>query len=44
MKTALEKEHPDLDVTERTVRNELSRLGYAAVLPKRVRKKQRRFD
>src|SRR6185369_2710117 len=36
MKTALEKKHPDLDVTERTVRNELSRLGYAAVLPKRV--------
>jgi len=35
MKTALEKKHPDLDVTERTVRNELSRLGYAAVLPKR---------
>ena len=36
MKTALEKKHPYLDVTERTVRNELSRLGYAAVLPKRV--------
>src|SRR5438128_4086454 len=36
MKVALEKKHPDLDVTERTIRNELSKLGYAAVLPKRV--------
>ena len=25
MKAALEKKHPDLDVTERTIRNELSR-------------------
>ena len=36
MKVALKKKHPDLDVTEQTIRNELSRLGYAAVLPKQV--------
>ena len=36
MKVAPEKKHPELNVTERTVRNELSRLGYAAILPKRV--------
>ena len=28
------KKHPDLEVTERTVRNELSRFVYVAVLPK----------
>ena len=32
----LEKKHPDPEVTERTVRNKLSRLGYVAVLPKQV--------
>jgi len=36
IKAKLEETHPDLKVGEQTVRDELSRLDYAAVLPKRV--------
>jgi transposase len=36
IKARLEETHPDLKVGERTVRDELSRLGYNANLPKRA--------
>ena len=36
IKSRLKATHPDIEVSERTVRNELSRLGYSAILPRRV--------
>ena len=36
IKVQLKKTNPDLEVNERTVQRELSRLGYVATLPRRV--------
>jgi hypothetical protein len=36
MKAKLENTHPGFEISERTVRNTLSALGYSAVLPRRV--------
>ena len=36
MKTILEEKYQDLEVSERTIRRELSNLGYVATLPRKV--------
>ena len=36
LKAKLEEKYPGLDVSERTVRRELSNLGYASILPRKV--------
>ena len=36
MKAILEEKYQDLEVSERTVRRELSNLGYVATLPRKV--------
>ncbi|CAJ0880594.1 3618_t:CDS:1, partial [Entrophospora sp. SA101] len=36
IKARLEETHTNFEATEQTIRNELSRLGYVATLPRRV--------
>ncbi|CAH1762999.1 1193_t:CDS:1, partial [Entrophospora sp. SA101] len=36
IKARLEETHTDFEATEQTIRNELSRLGYVATLPRHV--------
>ena len=49
IKARLEETHPDFEVSEQTIRDELCRLGYTATLPRRVpllteRAKQNRLE